>query len=577
MFLFVCAYAFRFSLNNIDGISYISIAEQYAAGQFDIAVNAYWSPMISWLLAPLLASGLNGPQSFMLINALSASIGVGVGSWYLWKRTNRHFWATFLFLATSVVFFSGSSFILTPDSLVAVWVIVFLVTLSWLDDILDSPEVSTRRLWACGAVLGIVGALGYFIKLFIVPLLVATLIVWFVIRLVTARKGTFWDRARSTTLVLVSSVVIAAVVCAPWVLALSLKYDEPTIGTSFSVNINKKFDPNANSDQVTPLELEAPPNEHAVSSGEDRLPPAGKSSGATISTESADPGSADKADSEISVLSRAKYYVKERLAAFPHYVTKIGTIAPFAFATLIVFALLLLFGFINYRKNRYASLAALIGGVYFVGYAAITSASSGGGNTRYYWPVFLLTVMMVSLSVPRMWASLVSRRAGAAKLTAFVLIIALLPAAAFWQHGLGRSAPFAVSAGSVGVKSLLRDGGVPPIEQTFAEAKLSTHIPPGSKIVGSNYRTSLKFAYFLDAQIYGNAGDNFDISDRAVHELLSANNIDFYLDFTPLASNSPDFGQLGSVIARYVAKLPCADVKGAPPRQCVITVVEVGN
>jgi hypothetical protein len=43
---------------NKDEISYISIAEKYARGDFIHAVNAYWAPLLSWLLAPLLWLGL---------------------------------------------------------------------------------------------------------------------------------------------------------------------------------------------------------------------------------------------------------------------------------------------------------------------------------------------------------------------------------------------------------------------------------------------------------------------------------------------------------------------------------------
>ncbi len=36
-----------------DGISYLDIARNYAAGDWKMAVNAYWSPLLSWLMAPM--------------------------------------------------------------------------------------------------------------------------------------------------------------------------------------------------------------------------------------------------------------------------------------------------------------------------------------------------------------------------------------------------------------------------------------------------------------------------------------------------------------------------------------------
>src|SRR5579862_9406987 len=34
-----------------DGLSYLDIADSYAAGHWSEALNAYWSPLYSWLIA----------------------------------------------------------------------------------------------------------------------------------------------------------------------------------------------------------------------------------------------------------------------------------------------------------------------------------------------------------------------------------------------------------------------------------------------------------------------------------------------------------------------------------------------
>src|SRR5437868_3970442 len=41
----------RYYVNNPDTISYLTIAGKYATGDFAMAVNGYWSPLISWMLA----------------------------------------------------------------------------------------------------------------------------------------------------------------------------------------------------------------------------------------------------------------------------------------------------------------------------------------------------------------------------------------------------------------------------------------------------------------------------------------------------------------------------------------------
>lgn len=41
-----------------DGVNYLSIAQHYAVGRFDVAVNPYWSPLLSWALVSLLWAGV---------------------------------------------------------------------------------------------------------------------------------------------------------------------------------------------------------------------------------------------------------------------------------------------------------------------------------------------------------------------------------------------------------------------------------------------------------------------------------------------------------------------------------------
>jgi hypothetical protein len=58
-------------LLNADGTSYISIAEKYARGDFRNAINGYWGPLLSWLMAPLIAFGV-GPFAAARIVILAA-------------------------------------------------------------------------------------------------------------------------------------------------------------------------------------------------------------------------------------------------------------------------------------------------------------------------------------------------------------------------------------------------------------------------------------------------------------------------------------------------------------------------
>src|SRR5439155_6084826 len=56
------AWAWRFYIEP-DGVSYIEIAHAYLQRDFAHAVNAYWSPLYSWLIALVLSVGRVGEYS----------------------------------------------------------------------------------------------------------------------------------------------------------------------------------------------------------------------------------------------------------------------------------------------------------------------------------------------------------------------------------------------------------------------------------------------------------------------------------------------------------------------------------
>ena len=47
-------------MTGADGLNYIAIAQLYADAQWEAAVNAYWSPALSLLMAPFVVVGIDG-------------------------------------------------------------------------------------------------------------------------------------------------------------------------------------------------------------------------------------------------------------------------------------------------------------------------------------------------------------------------------------------------------------------------------------------------------------------------------------------------------------------------------------
>ena len=66
--------AFRYQINP-DALSYISIAQHYRDGFWGDAINAYWSPLYSWLLLPLLFFGLEPLLAAKIVNLALGFVG----------------------------------------------------------------------------------------------------------------------------------------------------------------------------------------------------------------------------------------------------------------------------------------------------------------------------------------------------------------------------------------------------------------------------------------------------------------------------------------------------------------------
>lgn len=557
-FMALAAYRSRFDLDNIDGISYISIARQYADGHGDTAVNAYWSPLISWLMAPLLRAGIPEIPAFHTVSIVGMAIGIGLGTRLVWRCTSHNVWASWLFLGTTGVFAAGNIRVLTPDMLVVAWVLCFVVVLVRLTRRM-SDGTSTHR---DGALVGVVCALGYFAKFFLLPVMFVSVAVWLLVVSVWRRSNSgssLVGAARLPLTRLAVALVVGGLLAAPWVGALSVKYGYVTAGSSFTVNMASKTGPVADvgAEGGVPV-LWEPPNQRAVSFGEDRTFQVATGGGT---------GSGG------SVVSAGRYYLSERVAAFPHYLQRIASIAPLAVALFAAFCVAAVFGALDLRRHVAASTAFLVWVVYFLGYAGVTTAATAGGNTRYYWPLLVLSMLGASLLLP----PLLRRLAQSTSLTRRVLgalILATLPVSVIWQHGLGRAEPFSLGPPPPGWGQMFVPAERPEPE-VFVEDALAEIIPSGSKIVGSNYRATLRYAYYLEAQVYGRAEQGYDAADPDFQSVLRHSGIDYYLLFTPVGQEPLSLARLGPAVASFERLWTCSDRKGAQIEQCRIDVIRV--
>ena len=171
---------YRYNID-ADGIAYIKQARQYAAGNFQIALNGCWSPLIAWILAPFIKVGFDPLLTLKYLNGFWG-LATLLSFYFLSARFEideifkRCFTLFLPLLLLSYVFY-----ILGPDLLQ-----LFLISLYL--HVLFSKKffISNLKLIA----IGLLGALCYFAKAysFYFFIIHISLILFFVIKKDTPHK-----------------------------------------------------------------------------------------------------------------------------------------------------------------------------------------------------------------------------------------------------------------------------------------------------------------------------------------------------------------------------------------------------
>ena len=238
---FIHAWADHHYLKNADAMSYLDIAEAYLRRDWPTAINAYWNPLYSWVIAMALCLVKPSPYwKFAVLHVVNFVI-------YLFALT------CFCFFIREVVrrnqqqraHLLAANFVTLPDwALVAlgyslfIWTSLFLITIQ-----LESPDMlvasfvylatavllrmqRTPSSWAPFPLLGIVLGFGYLAKSVMMP-----------IGLVFIVAGIFsignWRKALPRVVV---SVVLFIAVAGPFVFAISRAKGRLTTGESGKLN-----------------------------------------------------------------------------------------------------------------------------------------------------------------------------------------------------------------------------------------------------------------------------------------------------------------------------------------------------
>ena len=215
-----------------DGISYLDIARNYAAGNWKMAVNAYWSPLLSWLLAPVLfVLGPDRRNDLVVLHAMNLLALLAalfllerlmgrLSDLVTWRHeTARKIYALCGYFAFYVAALDAVNVSLTsPD--VLVFALVILLALLVLRIRTDACRWRTLSLF--GTVLGVV----YLAK----TAILATAPVYIAAALWPLK----WHRdlVKKLALVCVPLLLIAL----PWIAALRVTKGYWTIGDSGKLN-----------------------------------------------------------------------------------------------------------------------------------------------------------------------------------------------------------------------------------------------------------------------------------------------------------------------------------------------------
>lgn len=244
---------------NSDGTSYITIAQKYINGDFINAVNGYWSPLLSWLLIPLLQFSSSPQSSVYLMKILSLITGfftiIGIKLLMNNFKIEKTIKTAILFsLIPTILYFSF--FITTPDLLITCTIVYYLY-------LIFSPKYCNNILM--GVLCGLSGVLSYLSKsyaftFFLIHFIIFNLFFYFKSK----------NKKKRVTILknLFVGLLIFFTISGLWIGLISDKYDKLTIGTAGEYNYNF-VGPESKGHYDYYMGLVKPPNESAVSSWED--------------------------------------------------------------------------------------------------------------------------------------------------------------------------------------------------------------------------------------------------------------------------------------------------------------------
>lgn len=211
---------------DIDAISYLTLVKNYLAGNYEQAVNAFWSPMGVWLTAiwvklsgwPLFASAI-------FVNAIGGWAAL-LSSQGLFNKFRKSLFERCCFGVTMALFWA---YVVYIQSFTDIWQCFFL--LCGLLVLLHKNFEKRLALWLLA---GLLAALAYFSKaysFYFFPLMILT------VSGIKMKQDKNY-RLKKHMLIAIVSIGVMLVVAAPWLYLLHDKYGFWSASTAGKLNLS---------------------------------------------------------------------------------------------------------------------------------------------------------------------------------------------------------------------------------------------------------------------------------------------------------------------------------------------------
>ena len=210
---------------NADAIAYIRNAVYLSQGRFLDSVSGYWSPLLSWSLAPFMYFGCDGLHAARVVLGLWGAILVIGAAVFVGRCTALASpWNTVVLLLVSLATVQWTTTKISPDVLLGA-LAMWYFTLTAKSDILSSRRAQVLA--------GTVGGLAYLAKSYAFPFFVAHYLFSVCLHFALGRPDAPLSHAVKA---LAAGFTAFAVVAGPWIGVLSSKYGRLTFSTAVAFN-----------------------------------------------------------------------------------------------------------------------------------------------------------------------------------------------------------------------------------------------------------------------------------------------------------------------------------------------------